>query len=150
MDDLRQAVRNAVYEQKDPLLIYKFEAFELFKKMVADVNQEITAFLHKASIPTRQAGEVRESPEQRTDLSQVRASHAQAPSQTAPRSAAPAAQPAGAYDDGSAARAAAAAAGRGEAPRVQQVVRQEKKVGRNDPCPCGSGKKYKHCHGQQG
>ncbi len=144
MDDLRQAVRNAVYEQKDPLLIYKFEAFELFKKMVVDVNQEISAFLHKASIPEQNPNQVRESREERTDLSQTRASHQQAPSSTAAQPAA-----AGAYDDGSAAKAAGAAAGRGgEAPRVQQVVRTERKVGRNDPCPCGSGKKFKHCHGR--
>jgi preprotein translocase subunit SecA len=150
MDDLRQAVRNAVYEQKDPLLIYKFEAFELFKKMVADVNQEITAFLHKASIPLRSAGEVKQGQVERTDMSGVRASHQEAVSATSnPAAAARVPQPAGAYDDGSSARAAGAAAGRSDAPRVQQVVRTEKKVGRNDPCPCGSGKKYKQCHGRE-
>ncbi len=144
MDDLRQAVRNAVYEQKDPLLIYKFEAFELFKRMVNEINQEVTSFICKGSIPIQSPEQVQQARVERTDMSRVRTSHAE------PRPATAAAAAAPAYDDGRAAMAAAAAAGQPDQPRVQQVVRHEKKVGRNDPCPCGSGKKYKQCHGING
>ncbi len=139
MDDLRQAVRNAVYEQKDPLLIYKFEAFELFKKMLNEVNQEVTSFIYKGSIPIQSPDQVQQARPERTDLSKVRTQHAEAR---------PAMAGAGApaYDDGRAAKMAAATAGQDQ-PRVQQVIRTDKKVGRNDPCPCGSGKKFKQCHG---
>ncbi|WP_053406480.1 preprotein translocase subunit SecA [Persicobacter sp. CCB-QB2] len=65
MDDLKQSVQNAVYEQKDPLMIYKFEAFELFKAFLADVNQETTSFLMKASIPTAEPEKVQEAREER-------------------------------------------------------------------------------------
>ncbi len=147
MDDLRQAVRNAVYEQKDPLLIYKFEAFELFKKMVAEVNQEVTSFIYKGSIPIQSPEQVQQARQEKTDMSQVRASQPSArPALASAGAAAPSAAGGHAYDDGRIAKAAAATAGQDQ-PRVQQVVRAEKKVGRNDPCPCGSGKKYKQCHG---
>ncbi len=144
MDDLRQAVRNAVYEQKDPLLIYKFEAFELFKKMVAEVNQEVASFVYKGSIPIQSSDQVQQARQERTDLSQVRAT--QAAARSAIETGAAAQNGGGTYDDGRVAKAVSAAAGQDQ-PRVQQVVRTEKKVGRNDPCPCGSGKKYKQCHG---
>jgi preprotein translocase subunit SecA len=120
MDDLKQSVQNAAYEQKDPLLIYKFESFELFKAMVQKTNKEITSFLIKADVPI-QADNVREAQvprkmdrarmrEERSDL--LSQSHSNTQQQT-----------------------------------VNQPVKVEKKVGRNDPCPCGSGKKYKNCHG---
>ncbi|MDR0660732.1 MAG: preprotein translocase subunit SecA [Prevotellaceae bacterium] len=118
MDDLRQSVQNATIEQKDPLLIYKFESFELFKVMLEKINRDIIASLTKAHIPLRSKDEVRRAEQKRTDLSSLKAGREDlATSVPQERSNAP-------------------------------VVRTEKKVGRNDPCPCGSGKKYKNCHGK--
>jgi preprotein translocase subunit SecA len=126
MDELKTSVQNAVYEQKDPLLIYKFESFELFKKMVESVNRDVLAFLYKGFIAAQDSGSVKEArAPQRTDHSKLKTSHDEAP-------------------------AAAATGGRPQAPqapRPQAPVRAEPKVGRNDPCPCGSGKKFKSCHG---
>lgn len=132
MDDLRQSVQNAVYEQKDPLLIYKFESFELFKQMISKVNREVISFLFKGSIPVQQPDQVREARQQsRPDNSRLRTNH-------------PEHVPAGA--------SARVAAARGGAPVdtavKAQPVRVGEKIGRNDPCPCGSGKKYKNCHGK--
>jgi len=123
MDDLKQSVQNAAYEQKDPLLIYKFESFELFKSMVQRTNKEITSFLIKADVPIA-ADNVREAQAPRKlDRSRMKEERSdllsQANSNTQERS-------------------------------KPQPVKVEKKVGRNDPCPCGSGKKYKNCHGAGG
>jgi len=123
MDDLKQSVQNAAYEQKDPLLIYKFESFELFKTMVQKTNKEITSFLIKADVPI-QAENVREAQApRRLDRSRMKEERSdllsQANSNTQEKS-------------------------------KPQPVKVEKKVGRNDPCPCGSGKKYKNCHGAGG
>ena len=130
LDDLRQSVRNAQYEQKDPLLIYKFEAFELFTAMIDKVNKDVIATLMKAHIPLRDPESVQraEAPK-KMDLSKFEANKDEASS----------------YNDPS-------GGGKGKDGRsqVQQPVRVEKKVGRNDPCPCGSGKKYKACHGKVG
>ena len=124
MDDLKQSVQNAVYEQKDPLLIYKFESFELFKQMMERVNKEIISFLFKGVIPSQDPSHVREARQpQRTDMSRLRANKDDA--SKAPATGIPQ-QP--------------------SAPKIQPV-RVEQKIGRNDPCPCGSGKKYKNCHG---
>jgi len=131
MDDLRQSVQSAVYEQKDPLLIYKFESFELFKKMLGEVNREITSFLVKANLPARNPNLVKEAPkQQRNNLDNVQTSKTEVPQ----------------YSGGSSAQGGAHAKPKQEAPKAQPV-RVEKKVGRNEPCPCGSGKKFKHCHG---
>ncbi len=125
MDDLRQSVQNASYEQKDPLLIYKFESFELFRKMLDKVNREVLSILFKAFIPMRDSAETeaaatrQPAPQARTDMSKMQTSRMEA-----------------------AAAVSQAAQGK-PAP-----VHVEKKVGRNDPCPCGSGKKYKQCHGK--
>ncbi len=131
MDELKQSVQSAVYEQKDPLLIYKFEAFELFKRMMGDINREVAAFLFKGTIPSQQSGEVREAQAQpKSDYSKMKA---------------------GRDDMGALANPNAAARPDGQAERPAQKaepVRVGKKVGRNEPCPCGSGKKYKHCHGK--
>ncbi len=125
MDDLKQAVQGAVYEQKDPLLIYKFEAFEMFKKMLSEVNAEISGFLFKGSIPLRTSEEVQQARAQRsTDMSQMKTSR----------------------EDNTAAQGPGA--DRQQAKKAIEPVRVEKKVGRNEPCPCGSGKKYKNCHGK--
>lgn len=128
MDDLKQSVQNAVYEQKDPLLIYKFESFELFKQMVDRTNKEIVSFLYKAVIPQQDPNQVREAkPLPRQEPKKVTAQKADV---------------------------APAVGGGGQpvmsgppAPPKVQPVRVEQKVGRNDPCPCGSGKKFKNCHG---
>ena len=130
LDDLRQSVRNAQYEQKDPLLIYKFEAFELFTAMIDKVNKDVVSTLMKAHIPLKDPNSVKraEAPK-KMDLSKFEANKDEASS----------------YNDPS-------GGGKGKDGRTQaqQPVRVEKKVGRNDPCPCGSGKKYKACHGRPG
>jgi len=122
MDDLRQSVQNAAYEQKDPLLIYKLESFNLFKVMVNSVNKKIVSILAKGHIPISDPSEVKQAEEHKhTDMSRMQIGRAGIESGSRPN------QP--------------------EAPQKVQPVRIEKKVGRNDPCPCGSGKKYKNCHG---
>ncbi len=130
LDDLRQSVRNAQYEQKDPLLIYKFEAFELFTAMIDKVNKDVVSTLMKAHIPLKDPNSVKraEAPK-KMDLSKFEANKDEMTS----------------YNDPS-------GGGKGKDGRTQaqQPVRVEKKVGRNDPCPCGSGKKYKACHGRPG
>ncbi|MBL4652451.1 MAG: SEC-C domain-containing protein [Flavobacteriales bacterium] len=129
MDDLRQSVQSAVYEQKDPSLIYKFESFELFKKMLDEVNREITSFLVKANLPAKNPNLVQEAPrQQRTDLDNIQTSKTEVPQYSSGNSTQEGAQPK-------------------QEPQKAQPVRVEKKVGRNEPCPCGSGKKFKHCHG---
>jgi preprotein translocase subunit SecA len=130
LDDLRQSVRNAQYEQKDPLLIYKFEAFELFTAMIDKVNKDVVATLMKAHIPIRDPNSVqRAAAPRKMDLSKFEANKDEMPR----------------YNDPSGGGKA-----RDGRSQVQQPVRVEKKVGRNDPCPCGSGKKYKTCHGRLG
>ena len=131
LDDLKQAVQNASYEQKDPLLIYKFESFNLFKGMIDRNNKAVVSSLSKAHIPIRDASQVREADQRRrTDLSRLRTQK----------------------DDPGAGSSGYARSGGGEGqrpqPQVVQPIRNEKKVGRNEPCPCGSGKKYKQCHGK--
>jgi preprotein translocase subunit SecA len=130
LDDLRQSVRNAQYEQKDPLLIYKFEAFELFSVMIDKVNKDVVSTLMKAHIPIRDPKSVQraEAPK-KMDLSKFEANKDEMTS----------------YNDPS-----GGGKGKDGRTKAQQPVRVEKKVGRNDPCPCGSGKKYKACHGRPG
>ncbi|MFR9502930.1 MAG: preprotein translocase subunit SecA [Rikenellaceae bacterium] len=122
MDDLRQSVQNATYEQKDPLLIYKFESFELFSKMLIKINRDVLAVINKAYIPVRdnrtEAPKAREE-RPKVDVNKLQESRVQA----------------------------AAQAGQAERQKTSPV-QAEKKIGRNDPCPCGSGKKYKACHGK--
>ncbi|MCF8226171.1 MAG: preprotein translocase subunit SecA [Bacteroidales bacterium] len=125
LDQLRQSVRNAAYEQKDPLLIYKFEAFELFTQMIDEVNKDVVSTLTKAHIPVRDPKSVQQAQApKKMDLSKFAANKQETP----------------AYNDPSG----------GNKQQRAQPVRVEKKVGRNDPCPCGSGKKYKNCHGRPG
>ncbi|MBO5893107.1 MAG: preprotein translocase subunit SecA [Alistipes sp.] len=123
MDELRQSVQNATYEQKDPLLIYKLESYNLFAKMLEKVNRDSLAILNKSYIPTRENNPQSVQQERRqqakVDVNKLQASR----------------------------MAAAAAAGQAEKSKPAPI-KVEKKVGRNDPCPCGSGKKYKHCHGK--
>ena len=121
MDELKQSVQNAVYEQKDPLLIYKFESFELFKQMIEKVNKDIISFLFKGVIPIENPQAVSEArDEPHTDLSKMKMNRSELdPNSGAPKNAEPKAQP----------------------------VRVDQKIIRNEPCPCGSGKKFKNCHG---
>ena len=119
LDDLKQSVQNATYEQKDPLLIYKFESFNLFEKMLLNINREISSFLSRASLPISQDENVREAKQPTTDNRNLKTSREE---QTSAQRTAEREKP--------------------------QPVHVEKKVGRNDPCPCGSGKKYKNCHGK--
>ena len=154
LDQLRQSVQNASYEQKDPLLIYKLESFNLFKTMVNTMNSKAVSILMRGQIPVQvqaapapqqqgNGGGVSVSPsrpsaepvaavapampERRQDYSRYTAHKEEYPGQDAQRQAARASQ--------------------GER-HVTQPIKAEPKVGRNDPCPCGSGKKYKNCHGR--
>ncbi|MFI3288176.1 MAG: preprotein translocase subunit SecA [Rikenellaceae bacterium] len=128
MDDLKQSVQNATYEQKDPLLIYKFESFNLFSTMVAEVNEDVISTLLKAAIPVaKREGQAAPQPQPQRPSVQMPKSDDMSKLQTSRTEA-------------------AMNAGRGERQRPAPV-HVEKQVGRNEPCPCGSGKKYKNCHG---
>ena len=129
MDDLRDSVQNASYEQKDPLLIYKLESFTMFKKMVETMNCRATSVLMRGQIPVREPEQVHKADEERrSDYSRYQTSK---PESTGHQEGDPA------HHDTR------------EPQPKQQPIRVEKKVGRNDPCPCGSGKKYKNCHGHE-
>ena len=120
MDDLRQSVQNAAYEQKDPLVVYKLESYNLFSAMLEELNKDVLSFLLRAFIPLRDRDEAqpaRAPQPRRTDMSQMRTNN---PSELSTN---------------------------GEQ-KSKAPVRVEKKVGRNDPCPCGSGLKFKNCHGK--
>ncbi|MBR1550630.1 MAG: preprotein translocase subunit SecA [Bacteroidales bacterium] len=129
LDDLRQSVQNAAYEQKDPLLIYKFESFKLFEQMLLDINREITSFLSRAQLPMPKESEVQEARQPQAPQKGLRAGRQNDFDRAA-------AQQRQAIDQSS------------QQPQKVMPVHVEKKVGRNDPCPCGSGKKYKNCHGR--
>ena len=129
LDDLRQSVQNAAYEQKDPLLIYKFESFKLFEQMLLDINREITSFLSRAQLPMPKEDEVREARQPQAPQKGLRAGRQNDFDRAA-------AQQRQAIDQSS------------QQPQKVMPVHVDKKVGRNDPCPCGSGKKYKNCHGR--
>ncbi len=122
MDDLKQSVQNATYEQKDPLLIYKFESFNLFKTMLEELSRDILSFMFRAHIPLRDAESDAKQPRQvrqpKTDMSKLQTSRSDLVTN-------------------------------GPQSKSRQPVHVEKTVGRNDPCPCGSGKKYKNCHGRE-
>ena len=132
LDELRHSVQNASYEQKDPLLIFKLESAKVWDTMINEMNNRIVSILMRGAIPEMQQGDVREAaPEQRTQRNQYTESK-QSLSQeqmSDPNQAAAAAQDT-----------------RAQQPRTPIV--KEKLPGRNDPCPCGSGKKFKHCHGK--
>jgi preprotein translocase subunit SecA len=131
MDDLRHSVQNASYEQKDPLLIYKLESFNLFKVMVDTINKKAVSILMRGQIPVRQPEQVKKAvPDTKTDYSKYRTqkdevgsdseSGQQRQGNMPPQNVKPKSVP----------------------------IRVEKKLGRNDPCFCGSGKKFKNCHGK--
>ena len=126
MDELKDSVQSASFEQKDPLVIYKMEAYQLFEGLVYKINEEVTSYLSKGTIVFADGRTLEEAKQQQTDFSKT---------STNERS------------EDAAARRAAEGVSRRKKPITYK--RQEKKVGRNEPCPCGSGKKYKHCHGKR-
>ncbi|NCA86556.1 MAG: preprotein translocase subunit SecA [Clostridia bacterium] len=124
MDELKQSVQNATYEQKDPLLIYKLESFELFKGMIQRNNRAIISFLIKANLPIQEPANVREAQlPRRADRRRLQEGRDDLLSQSHSNT---------------------------QQKQKPQPVKVEKKVGRNELCPCGSGKKYKNCHGRGG
>ena len=120
MDDLRQSVQNATYEQKDPLVVYKLESYNLFTEMLENLNEHVLSFLLRAFIPLRDASDAREARPAQPARRNMQQMHHTDPSQLSTN-------------------------GEQAARTPVQVVKQ---VGRNDPCPCGSGLKYKNCHGK--
>ena len=133
MDDLRHSVQTASYEQKDPLVIYKIEAFSAFKQMDDQVNKDVVSFLCHAQIPLEQtnAGQIKEGKEKKTDMSKMAANKAAIAAAVEDD----AANEKDYYDPSESIK--------------QMPVTVEKMPGRNEPCPCGSGKKYKQCHGKE-
>jgi preprotein translocase subunit SecA len=128
MDELRHSVQNASYENKDPLLIYKLESFDLFKKMIDEMNRKSVSILMRGQIPVREPEQVRQAtPERKTDFSKYRTQKDEISENR---------------------RIQSEVAGRDTREQRREPVRAEKTVGRNDPCPCGSGKKYKNCCGR--
>jgi preprotein translocase subunit SecA len=157
MDDLKQSVQTAYLEQKDPLVIYKVEAFELFRRMDSDVNRDIISFLCHSGIHSghHHSGGIREGREQRTDMSKLRVRKDElAAAGAGPAGGGPGGPPIGAARvDASAQGGMPGQGGEYHDPSVpvkQEPVKVGPKIGRNDPCPCGSGKKYKNCHGREG
>ncbi|MBO7643443.1 MAG: SEC-C domain-containing protein, partial [Bacteroidales bacterium] len=117
MDDLKQSVQNATYEQKDPIVVYKLESYNLFSDMLESLNQDVLSFLFRAFVPLQdRSTPPQRAMQRRTDMSQMNARHQDLSTNGDQKSNAP--------------------------------VKVDKRVGRNDPCPCGSGKKYKNCHGK--
>lgn len=128
MDDLKTSTYAASFEQKDPLVIYKMEAFNLFEQLIMNINEETTGYLAKGGLvfpEQQQAPQIKQAPRQ-SKQQKLSTNRAEATQQ--------------------AAREAGQRAGQRQ--KVETFVRQDKKIGRNDPCPCGSGKKYKQCHGK--
>ncbi|MFQ5448816.1 MAG: SEC-C metal-binding domain-containing protein, partial [Saprospiraceae bacterium] len=134
MDELKDKVQGASFEQKDPLVIYKMEAYKLFEDLVYSINEEVTSYLSKGMLTMPENQQVQQASEpQKTDMSKLRTSRPET---------------AGGSSEAEAARARAAAEGVSQPKHQETIRRSQPKVGRNDPCPCGSGKKYKHCHGR--
>jgi preprotein translocase subunit SecA len=127
LDELKHSVQNASYEQKDPLLIFKLESVNLFDNMVNKMNDQTVSILMRGQIPEPDPDQVREAPaqnrQQRRQYNESRSGDLGDPNQRA-------------------------AAGRDTRQQVREPIRVDKTPGRNDPCPCGSGKKFKNCHGQ--
>ncbi|MCE3278704.1 MAG: secA [Bacteroidetes bacterium] len=131
MDELKTSVQNAVYEQKDPLIVYKFESFQLFKQMMTNVNKEMISFLMRANLPNENENTMQQAkaaaPKRVEQIQTSRTEVSSSNNNTGNQN------------------------NQNEAPvqqKIQPTVRTEQKIGRNDACPCGSGKKYKNCHGQ--
>lgn len=119
LDDLRQSVQNAAYEQKDPLVIYKIASYNLFAAMLEALDQDVLSFLFRASIFLREPSQAQQATDSSTkkEMSRMQTQHGDLTTN-------------------------------GGQPKTKMPVHVEKKIGRNDPCPCGSGLKYKNCHGK--
>jgi preprotein translocase subunit SecA len=129
MDELRHSVQNASYENKDPLLIYKLESYNLFKSMVDAMNRKTVSILMRGQVPVQENMTVRQAvPERRQDMSRYRTEKSQIGGGSDPLLPKPPSGP--------------------QQQQKTEPIRVEKRAGRNDPCPCGSGKKYKNCHGK--
>jgi preprotein translocase subunit SecA len=129
MDDLKQSVQNARYEQKDPIIIYKMEAYNLFKTMLAGMNKDIVSFLFKGEIPGQQQ-----------EPQNIQAARPEAPKVKVKETKEELSSPTGVSEEDL----------NTQEPQVTQPIRKDQAIGRNDECPCGSGLKYKNCHGKQG
>ena len=129
MDELKDSSQSASFEQKDPLVVYKMEAYKLFEDFIYRINEEISSYLSKGTIVFSDGTTLEQARDQMTDMSRTQTNRTPETQEQARRQA-------------------AAQAGGGQRRKPETFVREEKKVGRNDPCPCGSGKKYKHCHGK--
>ncbi len=127
MDDLKQSVQNAALEQKDPLVVYKLESFNLFREMIAKTSKDIISFLMKGGLPVEESNPTQQ-------LKQAKFTQEQAPQRPKEKLVESRSEE---LEEG------------GQEPQrpKQQPIRVEQKIGRNEPCPCGSGKKYKACHG---
>ncbi len=125
MDELKDSSQAASFEQKDPLVVYKMEAYDLFEQLIYDINIEVISYLSKGTVVFENGQSIEEASVQRTDMSRVKTNRS---------------------EEERRARGAASSAGRQSKPET--VKRTDPKVGRNAPCPCGSGKKYKQCHGK--
>ena len=119
MDDLKQSVQNASYEQKDPLLIYKFESYDLFSRMITGIYKDIVSFLNNCQIPLQEPQHVHSAQLPSSDNRKLKTGREEVATQQTSK------------------------------PEITQPIKVEKRVGRNEPCPCGSGKKYKNCHGRE-
>jgi len=128
MDELKDSVQSASFEQKDPLVVYKMEAFNLFESLVNKVNEEVTSYLSKGTLIFSGGTTLAEAKQRQTDFSKTNTNSSE-------------------RSEDVAARKAATGVSRRKKPAT--FKREEKKVGRNEPCPCGSGKKFKRCHGRQ-
>lgn len=163
MDELRHSVQNASYEQKDPLVIYKLEAYELWKKMLNEMNSKSVATLMRGrlNVPDfdeaqAKAAEQQAAAEQEQRARAAAAHQAQQQQQQMRREYSSYSSTANPYANYSTTRESyegqaaqrQAAQNAGQRQTVTQPVQAQPKVGRNDPCPCGSGKKYKNCHGK--
>ncbi|MEM8586352.1 MAG: SEC-C metal-binding domain-containing protein, partial [Bacteroidota bacterium] len=131
MDDLKASTYAASFEQKDPLVVYKMEAFKYFESLIMDVNESTTAYLATGdlSFPENNQPALRQAKQRKTDLSKTQTNRTE--TQQAMHRA-----------------AQSAGGGSRRRQKVETFQRSGTKVGRNDPCPCGSGKKYKKCHGR--
>jgi preprotein translocase subunit SecA len=135
MDDLKQSVQTAYLEQKDPLVIYKMEAYNLFRRMSSDLNREIVSFLCHSQLPVQEEqAPLREGRQEKTDMSKMKVNKAEIDA---------------AGDDYAANEKDYYDPSTGGTAVKQEPIKVGPKIGRNDPCPCGSGKKYKNCHGKE-
>ncbi len=129
MDELKESVQSASFAQKDPLVVYKLEAYNLFETLIMDINLEVTSYLSRGTLVFSDGTTLEQAREQRSNYSKTQTNRSR-------------------EQEDNSRRRAAESAGATTPQQKQQPVRKEVKIGRNDPCPCGSGKKYKQCHGK--